>query len=48
MGQLIIGCGYLGLRVAALWKKQGHQVWGATRRVAGPPEFQALGIEPEP
>jgi nucleoside-diphosphate-sugar epimerase len=31
MSKLIFGCGYLGLRVAKLWKKQGHSVWTVTR-----------------
>src|SRR5579883_2832198 len=29
--RLIIGCGYLGKRVAALWQQQGHHVFATTR-----------------
>ena len=31
MARLIIGCGYLGRRVAALWRAQGHAVRAMTR-----------------
>jgi len=41
---LIIGCGYLGRRVAALWLTQGKRVNALTRGRAD--ELRALGIEP--
>lgn len=42
--KLIIGCGYLGIRVAALWRKEGERVVATTRsRMV---ELRALGIEP--
>jgi nucleoside-diphosphate-sugar epimerase len=44
MEKLIIGCGYLGRRVAARWLAQGHTVYGMTRDK--PAELQALGIRP--
>ncbi len=44
MAKLIIGCGYLGRRVAALWRAQGHSVHALTRNRAD--ELRALGIEP--
>jgi nucleoside-diphosphate-sugar epimerase len=44
MDKLIIGCGYLGRRVAARWLAQGHTVHGMTRDKAA--ELRALGIRP--
>ena len=44
MDKLIIGCGYLGRRVAARWLAQGHTVHGLTRDRSA--ELQALGIRP--
>jgi nucleoside-diphosphate-sugar epimerase len=44
MDKLIIGCGYLGRRVAARWLAQGHTVFGMTRDKPG--ELHALGIRP--
>src|SRR5262245_9562227 len=41
---LIIGCGYLGQRVAALWRKQGKQVAALTRGHGQ--QIQAAGITP--
>jgi len=41
---LIIGCGYLGRRVARLWQDQGKRVVALTRRHAD--ELHSLGIEP--
>jgi nucleoside-diphosphate-sugar epimerase len=44
MAKLIIGCGYLGSRVAALWLAQGHRVRALTRgRVE---ELRGMGVEP--
>ncbi len=44
MAKLIVGCGYLGRRVAALWCGQGHTVRALTRGRAE--ELRGLGIEP--
>jgi nucleoside-diphosphate-sugar epimerase len=46
MDKLIIGCGYLGRRVAALWRQQGHRVFATTRNLARAEEFRRLGLEP--
>lgn len=46
MDNLIIGCGYLGRRVAALWQGQGQRVFATTRRAEGAASLQALGFEP--
>lgn len=43
-GNLIIGCGYLGQRVAKLWLAQGRRVVALTRTRAS--ELSALGIDP--
>jgi nucleoside-diphosphate-sugar epimerase len=43
--KLIIGCGYLGSRIAALWREQGHRVVATTRRPARAEELGRLGIE---
>src|SRR5437899_2973039 len=32
---LILGCGYLGQRVAALWRQRGERVYATTRRPPG-------------
>jgi nucleoside-diphosphate-sugar epimerase len=42
--RLIFGCGYLGRRVAALWRADGHRVCALTRRNAD--ALSALGVEP--
>jgi nucleoside-diphosphate-sugar epimerase len=44
--KLILGCGYLGRRVAALWRAQGHRVFATTRQAARGDELRALGCEP--
>jgi len=44
--KLIVGCGYLGRRVAARWIEQEHRVFGTTRTVARAEELARLGIEP--
>src|SRR5690348_15769161 len=43
MEKLIIGCGYLGRRVATLWLEQGHSVAATTRR---PETFPSADIKP--
>jgi nucleoside-diphosphate-sugar epimerase len=44
--RLVIGCGYLGLRVAKRWLEAGAQVWALTRSAARAAEFAAAGITP--
>jgi nucleoside-diphosphate-sugar epimerase len=46
MGKLIVGCGYLGTRVAELWRDQGHEVFAVTRRPERAAELRALGLSP--
>ena len=46
MSKLIIGCGYVGRRLAVEWRDQGEQVWVTTRRKRHAEEFQALGLSP--
>ncbi len=44
--KLVIGCGYLGRRVAALWRDGGAQVVAVSRSAARAREFAADGFEP--
>src|SRR5215472_2450603 len=44
MDKLIIGCGYLGCRVAKRWLAQGHSVHALTRSREA--DLEALGIQP--
>jgi nucleoside-diphosphate-sugar epimerase len=44
MAKLIVGCGYLGRRVAALWRARGHHVRALTRGRAA--ELRAQGVDP--
>jgi nucleoside-diphosphate-sugar epimerase len=46
MTKLIIGCGYLGRRVAALWLAQGQRVYATTRRPEQADGFRAQGLKP--
>jgi nucleoside-diphosphate-sugar epimerase len=46
MRGLIIGCGYLGRRVAAQWRLAGHAVTALTRSPENAQTLQALGIDP--
>ncbi|MBY0527139.1 MAG: SDR family oxidoreductase [Gemmataceae bacterium] len=46
MDKLIVGCGYLGRRVAKLWLEQGHRVFGTTRSERRAEELRQLGLEP--
>ncbi|MCI0684773.1 MAG: SDR family oxidoreductase [Gemmataceae bacterium] len=46
MNHLILGCGYLGRRVARLWLAQGHHVAGVTRRAEAAAELRNDGVEP--
>jgi nucleoside-diphosphate-sugar epimerase len=48
MAKLIIGCGYLGRRVAAAWQALGTAVSATTRSPARAAELASLGIRPWP
>ncbi len=43
---IVIGCGYLGLRVAKLWRDAGHDVIVLTRSDERAAELAALGLKP--
>jgi nucleoside-diphosphate-sugar epimerase len=44
--RLIIGCGYLGRRVAEGWRAQGHRVFATTRNAHRAAEWRQGGLEP--
>jgi nucleoside-diphosphate-sugar epimerase len=44
--RLVVGCGYLGARVAARWLAAGDRVVAVTRRPQRATQLAALGIEP--
>jgi nucleoside-diphosphate-sugar epimerase len=44
--RLVVGCGYLGERVARRWLAAGSRVVGITRRAARAAELEQLGVEP--
>lgn len=44
--RLILGCGYLGLRVAKIWQAQGDTVFAVTRSESTAEDFRSRGIEP--
>ena len=46
MRRLIIGCGYLGRRVARLWLEGGDDVFAVTRSPENAAELRTLGVEP--
>jgi nucleoside-diphosphate-sugar epimerase len=46
MAKLILGCGYLGLRVARRWLAAGESVDAVTRRPERAAELAALGVKP--
>lgn len=46
MRTLIIGCGYVGRRVATAWQERGHEVLALTRSEDRAHEFRQLGWEP--
>jgi nucleoside-diphosphate-sugar epimerase len=46
MSKLVIGCGYLGLRLANLWRQNGHQVYVTTRRGLRDSPLRAAGLLP--
>lgn len=43
---LIIGCGYLGLRVARLWLAENRTVFAMTRNVDRAQSFREIGLRP--
>lgn len=43
--RLIIGCGYLGQRVARTWRQAGHRTWVMTRREERAAELRQDGFE---
>jgi nucleoside-diphosphate-sugar epimerase len=46
MSKLIFGCGYLGSRVARLWRQAGHEVFVVTRSNDRARAFAAEGLRP--
>ena len=44
--KLVVGCGYLGRRIAALWCAQNHRVFAMTRSTARADEWRAHGLQP--
>src|SRR5262245_25313521 len=46
MGNLIIGCGYLGQRVADRWLSMGARVFATTRSETHADELRAQGMDP--
>lgn len=44
--RLIVGCGYVGMRVASLWLRQGDSVFAITRSNSRVNELRQFGIEP--
>ena len=46
MRRLVIGCGYLGLRAARVWRARGDRVTALTRSAERAGQLRAEGIEP--
>jgi nucleoside-diphosphate-sugar epimerase len=46
MAKLIFGCGYLGMRVARLWRDSGDQVFAVTRSAERAEQLAAEGLVP--
>jgi nucleoside-diphosphate-sugar epimerase len=46
MGRLVVGCGYIGGRVARLWQAEGHRVRAVTRKLDHADQLRQLGMEP--
>lgn len=46
MDRLIIGCGYIGRRVARLWRARGDVVYATTRRAENARVLEAEGLRP--
>ena len=45
MRKLVIGCGYLGERVAKAWQSDGHEVWVLTRSTERGQRFAESGFK---
>src|SRR5437868_11331885 len=45
MKKLIVGCGYLGSRVARKWREAGHEVTVVTRSAERAAQFQNQGYD---
>jgi nucleoside-diphosphate-sugar epimerase len=45
-GVLVVGCGYLGRRVAERWRAEGRRVFATTRRPERAAELAERGLEP--
>lgn len=46
MAKLILGCGYLGRRVAQVWRADGETVYAVTRTASRAAELEAAGVRP--
>ena len=46
METAVIGCGYVGMRVAANLAKRGHQVYGVRRFISDSASFDSAGVIP--
>ena len=46
MRVLVVGCGYVGLALAAELARQGHHVWGLRRTQAAEAELKSAGVTP--
>lgn len=46
MDKLIVGCGYLGRRVARAWLADGDRVFALTRSAANAADLQSIGVVP--
>ncbi|WP_166830762.1 SDR family oxidoreductase [Thalassoroseus pseudoceratinae] len=46
MRKLIVGCGYVGRRVAKEWLEQGDEVFAVTRSESNAELLRSLGVEP--
>ncbi len=46
MAKLIFGCGYLGMRVARLWRAAGERVYAVTRSAHRAGQLKAEGLAP--
>ena len=44
--RLLVGCGYVGMRVAEAWIKRGDRVFATTRTISRADELRKVGIEP--
>lgn len=46
MAKLIVGCGYVGRRLAKTWRDAGEQVWATTRSAQRARDFEDAGLAP--